>query len=322
MIKFKTRTTDLIRIGTIKTPHLENRDKKHLPWFLQGLFHLSFGGSGWLQMGCFLNLFALRLLFVFVGSSIFSGCLGVTMEESPNSFFTDKAIRLEKQAQKDIQSNTFDAAIENYIQSQRIYALLDDREGRLRTSLALTGIYYLRKETEKSRQTAHQTLKIAQSLPGQPEFFRIYLMLGKIDNSQEHFQQSFKHAKTVLEKAIALIYLNRVEEAWQQVQDATAQTNFGDYAFVWYEYGKQFNVATAVEQSLTLYKKADDFLGISNALYLLGKIYHAHGDDTKARDYFERALVVNQALEHPNRIRSVLNVLRAIKDSETSEQPK
>ena len=259
------------------------------------------------------------LLCVLIGLPLLSACSGMTEAKPPGSFFGEKAMRLEQQAQQDMQSNTFVAAIENYKQAHRIYALRDDRQGRLRTHLALAHLYYLHEKPDAARQNAQQALKIAQSLPEQPEFFRIHLLLGKIKTMPDHFQQALEHAKTPLEKAMALVYLERVEEGWQRIQNEKPVSHLGDHAFVWFAYGKRLKQEKAVQHALALYKKSDDFHGVSNALYLLARISLSHGDRNRAKDYFERALAVNKALGQPQRILAIEAALRSINDATAME---
>lgn len=271
------------------------------------------------RVRCLLRGFSVRWFWICLGSLLLSGCLSQPGTEVPASYFVDRAVRLEAQAQQDIQSNTLESAVENYRQAHKIYASLDHGAGRARTTLALAGLYDLLGDQDQSRLRAQQALEVAQSLPGQPALFRIHLLLGKLDHDKDAFQKALDQAQSPLEKAMALVYLNRVEEAWQQIREETPVTLFGDYAFVWYAYGKHRKDASAVEQALVLYKKGDHVLGVSNALYLLGRIFHAQGDIPQARAYLERALAVNRALERPRRIQAVEHALRTLQDAETAE---
>ena len=241
------------------------------------------------------------VIVMIVGLGLLTGCAGKPLE-GPS--LMQEAITLEQRAIRAAQSQDFTLADNLAAESLDLYTVLDNRDGQtrlliLRTRLALQG---------GLQKRARRFLRRAQALV-RPEDrnaqYELALLAGHLaEDRKAQYEKALAVTEEPLRQAVALTYLGRFAEARELVEKAKPKTRreFDDLGLVLYEHARSSNSEADARQALGYYKVAENILGISDTLFLLGKLASARQDTAIARDYFERALAVNQRLGDEGRI--------------------
>ncbi len=247
------------------------------------------------------------LLAIFL---IIEGCSSSVIK--PSTPIEAKALRLEKQSQLDAQKYNYSVATEQGNEALRLFSLLDDRDGQLRSHLNLTRLYLLQNQSIK----ASQHLEFAQHLiietNNQTQLYLAALLAGKLNNNSHDFQSALNVASTPIEKAVVETYLKNYQQAYAYIQYEQPKNTaeIDDLAFVLLQYSRYANHADAAEKALNLFKLNENTLGISDTLYVLGLIAKKQEKPLIAKQYFIRALEVNVAINDSQRIAIIKKQLR------------
>ena len=215
-----------------------------------------------------------------------------------------EAITLEQRSIRAAQSQNFALADNLAAESLDLYTVLDNSDGQmrlltLRTRLAIQG---------GLQDRARRFLKRARALLRDEDMdsaYELALMAGHIsENRKREYERALSFTEDPLRQAVAMTYLGRFVEARALVEkiEPASRRELDDLGLVLYEYAQSANVRADADTALGLYKTAENILGISDALFLLGKIALRDKDKLAARDYFGRALAVNQRLGDKSRI--------------------
>lgn len=216
-----------------------------------------------------------------------------------------EAITLEQRSIRAAQSQDFTLADNLATESLDLYTVLDNRDGQmrlltLRTRLAVQG---------GLDDRAGRFLERARALLRETDLdsaYELALLAGHIsENRKAEYEKALALTEDPLRQAVAMTYLGRFDEARALVEKIKPDTRreLDDLGLVLYEYAQSANVRADAEMALALYKTAENILGISDSLYLLGKLARRDKDDVAAADYFGRAVAVNQRLGDADRIR-------------------
>ena len=189
----------------------------------------------------------------------------------------------------------------------RLYSLVDDRAGQVRIHVKLARLYYRLGQREKAILHLDRALDVSSRLGDARQLYDVYLLDGRLRDRRESYERALEFANGPIQKAVALSYLGRTQEAYRLVQGHSRQAKEApdDAAFVVYEHARSSGDPAVAEQALALYKHADNHGGIADALYLTGQLHRRNGDLGQYRDYLERALTVSRALGDETRTRAI-----------------
>ncbi|MBF0589550.1 MAG: hypothetical protein HQL53_10515 [Magnetococcales bacterium] len=118
-------------------------------------------------------------------AALAAGVLGLLMgcatpSGPPTTYFSDKAIRLEKQARASIQAREFDAALQNLQDARRTHALRDHRPGLLRAELGLARLHMITGQRQAALQAMHTAGELAKLLEDKQALYDYHLLEGKL----------------------------------------------------------------------------------------------------------------------------------------------
>ena len=241
-----------------------------------------------------------------------SGCAAPPAETGPATL--QQAERLEHAVTAERLRESPSRAVSDLQRALALYSLADHQAGQIRCHLALARIRYLQNQPDEAVVHLLAAEQAMQGLDEATLFYQLHLLKGRLADSAWDYEQALRHASQPIERAVALTYLGRIDEAHaairRHIDPQTAQPD--DYGFVLYAAAKHtFNADTA-QQALAFYKQADNPVGIADSLYLLARIHLAARDSLNARTYLQRALVVCRALGDTQRERKLLAELEGL----------
>lgn len=199
-------------------------------------------------------------------------------------------------------------------QALHLYSLVDDQEGQVRCHIKLARLYLGLGQTEDASRHVQRAEAIATGL-GAPEYlYQSHLLDARLSGDPVAYERALAQATSPIEKAVALAYLSRIDEAYKLIKPEleNADAHPDDYAFVLYEYAKQYRDASTAQTALALFKKADYHQAIANTLYLLAVIYRDTGQRALARLYYQRALTVSLSLGDQAKARTIESQLNQL----------
>ena len=243
---------------------------------------------------------------------ILSACS--SKEVKPPAPIETKAERLEKRSHADTRKYDYPAATEAAHDALVLYALLDDREGQLRSHVNLTRLYLLQDQRNKAEKHLGKAKSLAAEMDDHSQIYQVHLLSGKLNNDESEFRQALDTANSPLEKAVAETYLQNYDQAYALIENEPPVSSIeeDDTAFVLLQYARYADHAEAGQSALTLFKKNENTIGISDSLYVLATIAKKQGDNTKAEHYLRRALEVNLAMGDKRRIEIIVKELEAL----------
>ncbi len=178
-----------------------------------------------------------------------------------------------------------------------LYSLADDQGGQVRCHLRLTRLYYLLGEWTLAQDHLKQGAEAAARLGDAHALYESALLRGRLNGTKQDYETALSHALRPIEKAVALTYLGRTEEAYALIRGRLDQADADpdDYAFVLQAHARASGDLTLAQRALDLFKQADNAAGIAGTLELMGHIATGAGRHDRARGFYERANVVNRA---------------------------
>ncbi len=235
-------------------------------------------------------------------------------EVKPPAPIETKATRLEMRSQEETRKYDYPAATKAAHDALLLYALLDDREGQLRSHINLTRLYLLQEQRDKAEKHLIKARSLIQEMDDQLQVYHVHLLTGKMNHDQGEFQQALNTANSPLEQAVAKTYLQNFDQAYALIENEqpVTLTEDDDTAFVMLQYARFADHEDAGEKALALFKKNENTPGISDSLYVLAMIAKKQGDSTKAEQYLRRALEVNLAMGNKHRIEIIIKELEKI----------
>lgn len=178
-----------------------------------------------------------------------------------------------------------------------LYSLADDQGGQVRCHLRLTRLYYILGEWTLAQNHLKQGAEAAARLGDARALYESALLQGRLNGRKQDYETALSHALRPIEKAVALTYLGRTEEAYALIRGRLDQADADpdDYAFVLQAHARAVGDLRLAQRALDLFKQADNAPGIAGTLELMGHIATGAGRHDLARGFYERALVVNRA---------------------------
>lgn len=197
---------------------------------------------------------------------LLAGCVSSAVTEGPETLL--EAGRLERSVTSLRVRAAPSQAVADLERALRLYALSDDEDGQLRCHLKLARMGFALGEQAMAVEHLDASLLISDRL-GLPA----HLYQARIRKAPDGFHLALGFARTPIERAVALTYLGRVEEARALVRAHLDEVEgeADDLAFVLYTYAKQAADVASAEQALALYKAAENPVGTADALYLLAR---------------------------------------------------
>jgi tetratricopeptide (TPR) repeat protein len=254
----------------------------------------------------------IRVLLLLAYLALGSGCASPPAETGPATL--QQAERLEQGVTAERLRRSPAPAIQDLQHALALYSLADDQAGQARCHLALARVRFLQNQPAEAIGHVAAAEQAMQGLDDAALLYQLHLLKGRLADSADDYEQALRYATQPIERAVALTYLGRIDEAHgairTHIDDETEYAD--DVGFVLYAVAKQsFDAATA-RQALAFYKQADNPVGIADSLYLLARIHLAADDVLNARVYLQRALVVSRALGDTRRERKLLAELEAL----------
>ena len=193
----------------------------------------------------------------------------------------------------------------------RLYALLDDQAGQLRSHINLTRLFILQNQQDKAEKHLTKATALTREVEVPLQQYQVHLLAGKLHQDDAAFAKARDNANSPLEQAVAEAYLHHYQQAYDLVgkQEATSAAQADDMAFVFLRYAQFSDDADAAERALALFKKNENTIGISDALYIRAVIARKNGEHTQAEYYLRRALEVNLAMGDKQRIATTIEAL-------------
>ena len=253
-----------------------------------------------------------RVLLLLAFMALACGCASPPTETGPASL--EQAQRLERGVTAERLRQSPSAAIQDLQRALALYSLADDQAGQARCHLALARIRFLQNQPAEAIGHVAAAEQALQGMDDAALFYQLSLLKGRLADSADEYEQALRYATQPIERAVALTYLGRIDEAHGAIRThSDDETEYADdYGFVLYAVAKQSFDATTARQALAFYKKADNPVGITDSLYLLARIHLAAQDVLNARVYLQRALVVSRALGDTRRERKLLAELEGL----------
>jgi tetratricopeptide (TPR) repeat protein len=195
-----------------------------------------------------------------------------TTAQVPNSIELE-ATNLYQAGENYIKSNQLLAARSQFERSFQLYEKLNDREGKLKTSIALAEVYY----RETNYRQALQTLQKIELMPvdrqNRQQQGRLLTIKGLIYLETGEYQQAFFALQQAQSSAIEDIELsNRIRIGLEEA----------------YRYLGWYSKALGYLEMAT--RVASDRNDRGRALNAVGEVYFELGEFDKALDFYERAL--------------------------------
>lgn len=190
------------------------------------------------------------------------------------------------------------------LQSQLLAARL---QSRLAEYIAWLG------DLQDAEKLLRQSVDTLRQIQGNDELPFALDLLGRV----HYWQGDFQQARQVLGEAIQSARLSGV--AYQQAQALNALATVICEDETDYELAQKFYA-----ESLTLYEKVDNPIGIAKVLVNQGAIFYEQGDYARARDLYQRSLEIYQRQGYPYGVSAALNnlslVTRKMGDFERARQ--
>ncbi|MEN8175439.1 MAG: tetratricopeptide repeat protein [Pseudomonadota bacterium] len=199
-------------------------------------------------------------------------------------------------------------ALEDLHRALRLYALVDDRPGQIRSHLAVARLQEQMGRKDSAQDHARMALQLARQVNIQEHLYRALLAVGRMENNRAFLEEALEHAGSALERAVAYSYLGRHREAFALVHPLSRDrddADAADLAFVVHAYADERMDPAAAAEALALYKQVDHYTGIIDCLRLLGRISAGNGDHPRATLYYDRALRAAQALGDTARMQAI-----------------
>lgn len=198
-----------------------------------------------------------------------------------------------------IEQNAINALKLNLVQEARTgldaalvkYRMLDDLEGQWRIHLTNTKLANGSGDRVTANSEVDRLRELAELINTDFVRYHTYLLLGQIKQQKSYFQSAFEVTATPLQQAVALTYLDRIEEAMALI-DAGKPDHPADRAFILFRYALSSGNEVDLQRALTVYKLAGDPRGIADTLVLLSRLASQDDDLGKAQIYGRRAISV------------------------------
>lgn len=175
------------------------------------------------------------------------------------------------------------------------YRMLDDLEGQWRIHLTNTKLANNRGDRVTANSEVDRLRELAELINTDFVRYHTYILLGQIKQQKSYFRSALEVTATRLQQAVALTYLDRIEEAMALI-DAGKVDHPADRAFILFRYALTTSNEVDLQRALTVYKLAEDSRGVADTLVLLSRLAQQDDDPGKARIYGRRAINVLTSL--------------------------
>jgi tetratricopeptide (TPR) repeat protein len=179
-------------------------------------------------------------------------------------------------------------------QAMMHFKRLDDPAGQWR--IAYSSAQHALAQHDPQTLAAHTAVmqRLGRRLSPATVAYTNAIMQGQVDPQGPYYQRALATAANDLERAVALTYLGRHDEALT-LMDAQLTDHADSRAFVYYRYAMSAQSATAYQQALAYYQQVQDARGIADVLVRLAQLAAVNDQIADARAYAERAVSVLNA---------------------------
>jgi|TARA_Y100000310_G_scaffold325383_1_gene388769 hypothetical protein len=171
------------------------------------------------------------------------------------------------------------------------YQMLDDLEGQWRIHLINTKLANGNGDHTAANAEVDRLDELAKLINTDFVHYHTDILLGQIKQETRHFQSALGVAATPLQQAVALTYLDRVDEAVAMI-DSSEVDHPTDRAFILFRYALSTGDEADLQRALAVYKLAEDSRGVADTLVLLSRRSRQNNDLRSAQIYGRRAIRV------------------------------
>lgn len=211
---------------------------------------------------------------------------------------------MERNAINALDLNLAQQASEGLDAALRRYESLDDLAGQWRIHLIKARIARARGDVTTAEQEADRLESLARLLNSREADYETLVLLGEIRSESRYFESALSIAGSKVQRAVALTYLDRVDEAIALVDD-TGVDHPDDRAFVLFRYALKTGSTQDLERALAAYRRAKDSRGVADTLVHLSRLAAHRGDLAQARMYGLRAVSVLESVGDGSRASAV-----------------
>jgi CHAT domain-containing protein/Flp pilus assembly protein TadD len=198
----------------------------------------------------------------------------------------ENADQLLQQGLKSYQMSQFEAAIEVWEQSLRLYQASNNKKGE-GVALANLGIAHRALGNYlKALNYLEQALVIHQSFNDQPKQISIFINLGNAYESIGESEQAIKN------------YQQSIKIARSTGDDFGEEVALGSLGIVLINIGEYEQAIQSFQKSLAIAQKIGDREGEGHTFNNLGVVHHILGDFQQAQTYYQNSLEIAKFLNH------------------------
>lgn len=182
------------------------------------------------------------------------------------------------------------------------YKQIDDRPGQWQANISLANWHIAQHEKIKALPFARRALGLAEKLNDRSMKFTSSIQLGLLTEAPPLYLQALNNAQTDLQRALALTFLKRYEEAKKIFPRPHSDQNPDELGFLYYHYGKHRKELPYVLLALDNYRNADYVYGVIDSLFLAAQLAEK---PATASDFAERALLAAESAKDEMRTRAI-----------------
>lgn len=211
---------------------------------------------------------------------------------------------MEQDAINALDLNLAQQAAESLDAALKRYESLDNLAGQWRIHLIKAKIARGKGDLAATEQEVARLEFLARLLHSTEADYETLILLGEVRKEPRYFESALSIAPSPVERAVALTYLDRVDEAIELVND-TGIDHPNDRAFVLFRYALESGRSADLERALAAYKQAKDSRGVADTLVHLARSAAERGDLAQARMYGDRAIVALESVGDSDRAGAV-----------------
>lgn len=166
---------------------------------------------------------------------------------------------------------------------------LDDPAGQWRIANLSAQHALAQHDAEALASHTAEMQQLGKRLPTATVAYANAIMQGHVEPWGTAYQRALALATNDLERAVALTYLGRSDEA-MALMEAGLVDKPDSRAFVYYRFAVSAQSSVAYEQALAYYQQVQDARGIADVLVRLAKLAVVNNQFTAAKAYAERAV--------------------------------
>ncbi|MEM7364588.1 MAG: hypothetical protein AAF525_11225 [Pseudomonadota bacterium] len=199
-----------------------------------------------------------------------------------------RVVYLERSAMDAVRLGDASLAWESMDEALRHFERQDDLAGQWRMRLLRTR-YAFDTGDERIRQEIDALTEVSKQLGSDTARYENAILVGRVSGDVMHFETALQHATTPIQRAVALTYLNRYEDA-AEIINRSPPGQAGDIAFVTYHVAVHEQSASRFREARAAYVQAGNPRGTADCLFQLARLARADGEDETAASFANRAI--------------------------------